>query len=200
MENRIRLKGNIKQKMSNKNSYFKRRVLRIVIILAALVFYGKYRELDITKTELANIKAENADMEEELNRLTAKLDEIAADAAASADADSGSSAGSVEPEALDEEISDEAEGQYLDGSYEGSGQGFGGMITVQAVIEGGELTELNILDAPGEDSAYLDSATAIIDQIIEAQSAEVDTISGATFSSTGIREAAREALEQAVNE
>ncbi|MFQ9119118.1 MAG: FMN-binding protein [Mediterraneibacter faecis] len=35
-------------------------------------------------------------------------------------------------------------------------------------------------------------------KIIEAQSAEVDTISGATFSSTGIKNAAEQALEQAV--
>ena len=38
----------------------------------------------------------------------------------------------------------------------------------------------------------------IIPKIIEAQSAEVDTISGATFSSTGIKNAAEQALEQAV--
>ena len=34
-------------------------------------------------------------------------------------------------------------------------------------------------------------------EIIEAQSADVDTISGATFSSTGIRNAAQEAIEKA---
>ena len=41
-------------------------------------------------------------------------------------------------------------------------------------------------------------AEDIIPKIIEAQSAEVDTISGATFSSTGIKNAAEQALEQAV--
>lgn len=40
-------------------------------------------------------------------------------------------------------------------------------------------------------------AEDIIPKIIEAQSADVDTVSGATFSSTGIRDAVSEALKQA---
>ena len=36
-----------------------------------------------------------------------------------------------------------------------------------------------------------------IEDIVDAQSADVDTISGATFSSTGIREAVTQALEKA---
>ena len=39
----------------------------------------------------------------------------------------------------------------------------------------------------------------IIDYIIDKQSSEVDTISGATFSSTGIKDAVAKALEKAVN-
>lgn len=41
-------------------------------------------------------------------------------------------------------------------------------------------------------------AKDIIPEIIEAQSADIDTISGATFSSTGIKNASQEALEKAV--
>jgi len=40
-------------------------------------------------------------------------------------------------------------------------------------------------------------AEDIIPKIIEAQSADVDTVSGATFSSTGIRDTVSEALKQA---
>ena len=40
-------------------------------------------------------------------------------------------------------------------------------------------------------------AEDIIPKIMDAQSTEVDTISGATFSSTGIRDAVSEALKQA---
>ena len=46
--------------------------------------------------------------------------------------------------------------------------------------------------------AYLTTAESILDDILKAQSADVDTVSGATFSSTGIRDAVSDALEQAV--
>ena len=91
----------------------------------------------------------------------------------------------------------EAEGQYVDGTYDGEADGFGGTIAVEVTVEGGQITDLAITSADGEDSAYLSNAEAIIPKIIEAQSADVDTISGATFSSTGIRNAAQEAIEKA---
>ena len=87
---------------------------------------------------------------------------------------------------------------YEDGSYEGSGVGFGGEIRVEVLIEDGEITEINILEANAEDDAYLTTAESILDDILKAQSDDVDTISGATFSSTGIRDAVSDALEQAV--
>ena len=64
-------------------------------------------------------------------------------------------------------------------------------------VENGTISEIEITSADGEDKAYLSMAEDIIPKIIEAQSAEVDTVSGATFSSTGIRDAVSEALKQA---
>lgn len=49
-----------------------------------------------------------------------------------------------------------------------------------------------------KDGSYLTMAKDIIPKILDAQSAEVDTISGATFSSTGIKNATKQALEKAV--
>ena len=43
------------------------------------------------------------------------------------------------------------------------------------------------------------SKADIIPSIISAQSADVDTVSGATFSSTAIKNATKQALEKAVN-
>ena len=54
-----------------------------------------------------------------------------------------------------------------------------------------------IVSAEKEDGAYLSMAEDIIPTIIDAQSADVDTISGATFSSTGIKNAVAQALEEA---
>ena len=57
----------------------------------------------------------------------------------------------------------------------------------------------DLLSAPGEDSAYLSQAESVIDSILSAQSTDVDTVSGATFSSTGILNAVDEALGKAEN-
>ena len=94
-------------------------------------------------------------------------------------------------------VAPEVQGSYKDGVYEGTGKGNNGDITVEVTVEGGQITDLAITSADGEDSAYLSNAEAIIPKIIEAQSADVDTISGATFSSTGIRNAVAQALEEA---
>ena len=68
------------------------------------------------------------------------------------------------------------------------------------IIENGKISEINITSAEKEDGAYLSMAEDIIPSILEAQSADVDTISGATFSSTGIKEAVAQALEEAANQ
>ena len=88
-------------------------------------------------------------------------------------------------------------GTYPDGRWEGGAKGFGGMITVLVTVENGTISEIEITSADGEDKAYLSMAEDIIPKIIEAQSADVDTVSGATFSSTGIRDAVSEALKLA---
>lgn len=90
-----------------------------------------------------------------------------------------------------------AKGAYSDGKWEGEAKGFGGMINVLVTVENGAVSEIEITSADGEDKAYLSMAEDIIPKIMDAQSTEVDAISGATFSSTGIRDAVSEALKQA---
>ena len=103
-------------------------------------------------------------------------------------------------EKLKEQQAEEAtEVAYKDGTYTGEAQGFGGPVDVEVIIENGKISEINITSAEKEDGAYLSMAEDIIPTIIEAQSADVDTISGATFSSTGIKEAVTQALEEAAN-
>ena len=87
---------------------------------------------------------------------------------------------------------------YEDGTYAGEADGFGGKIQVEVKIEKSKITETNVVSAEKEDGAYLSMAKDIIPKIIDSQSADVDTISGATFSSTGIKNASEQALEKAV--
>ena len=87
---------------------------------------------------------------------------------------------------------------YKDGTYTGEADGFGGPIQVKVTVENGEITDIEVVSAEKEDGAYLTMAMDVIPNLIEAQSADVDTISGATFSSTGIINAVEAALEEAV--
>lgn len=96
-----------------------------------------------------------------------------------------------------EEAGGDTAGSYKDGSYEGTSTGFGGDITVKVTVDGGKITAVDIVSAEKEDGAYLTMAEDIIPKIIDAQTSEVDTISGATFSSTGIKNATAQALESA---
>ena len=99
-------------------------------------------------------------------------------------------------ESLEDE--DSKNGSYKDGTYTGEADGFGGTVAVEVTVKDGKIEAVEVTSAEKEDSSYLAMAEDIIPKIIEAQSAEVDTISGATFSSTGIKNAAEQALEQAV--
>lgn len=72
------------------------------------------------------------------------------------------------------------------------------IVKVEVIVKKQKIKEVNIVSADGEDCSYLTMAKDIIPKILDAQSAEVDTISGATFSSTGIKNATKQALEKAV--
>lgn len=89
-------------------------------------------------------------------------------------------------------------GGYADGTYSGSGQGFGGPISADVTVQDGKITAIDITSHDGEDGSYFSMAEQLTDDIIAAQSTDVDLISGATFSSTGIRDAVSDALEKAV--
>lgn len=86
----------------------------------------------------------------------------------------------------------------MDGDYTGEGEGFGGQIRVQIHIEDGKLTDIRILEALGEDAAYLNKAKTLISLMIKAQSPEVDAVSGATYSSNGLKEAVSNAMKKAM--
>ena len=146
------------------------RFLNVAVIAAVLIGYNTVLDKRDKEDQIARLSAE-------LETTQLQKENLQAAAAASNTADTAASEAA------------EAEGQYVDG--------FGGTIAVEVTVEGGQITDLAITSADGEDSVYLSNAEAIIPKIIEAQSADVDTISGATFSSTGIRNAAQEAIEKA---
>ena len=89
------------------------------------------------------------------------------------------------------------DGIWKDGTYTGSGTGFGGLIEVSVTIAGGEITDIQIISCAGETPSYLEKAKGVIPQMLAAQSPNVDMVSGATYSSNGIRNAVIRALNKA---
>ena len=84
---------------------------------------------------------------------------------------------------------------YLsDGTYTGSGMGFRGETTVEVTLESGIITNIDIT-AASDDAEYLNKASGtIISEVIAGQRTDVDTVSGATYSSNGIISAIENAL------
>lgn len=85
---------------------------------------------------------------------------------------------------------------YKDGVYTGSAQGYGGITTVEVTISNGQIVDIKIL-SHHDDSPYINNASSLIDAIINVQSTNVDAVSGATYSSSGIINAVRDALSKA---
>lgn len=104
---------------------------------------------------------------------------------------SGAAAGSSTSVAVVEDPS-----AYKDGTYYGTGTGFGGTLKVKVEISGGKITSIQIMENQ-DGSEYISKASALINTIIQNQSTNVDTVSGATYSSVGIIQAVRNALSQA---
>lgn len=87
-----------------------------------------------------------------------------------------------------------AQGTYTDGTYTGTGTGFRGNTTVSVTVENGNITDITI-DSFEDDTDYFNRAkNTIINEILKAQDVDVDTVSSATFSSNGIKEAVANAL------
>lgn len=85
---------------------------------------------------------------------------------------------------------------YKDGTYYGTGKGFAGTMKVKFDISGGKIASISIVSTK-DGNSYVKSASSLLDTIVEKQSTNVDTVSGATFSSRGIIAAVRSALSQA---
>lgn len=85
---------------------------------------------------------------------------------------------------------------YQDGIYTGEGQGYRGSIGVTVEVENGEIVKIQ-LDDYLDDRQYMDRVEKqLLPAIIQMQSTEIDTVSGATCSSKGVLDAVKSALNQ----
>lgn len=201
--------------MKNQNFYM--RVISLLLVIMAVLFYNSSMKAQANEKEIAALTDKVDTLQTQQNEFLSALetsyvnrvqsqsaaaesnssDETATDATGN----SSDNTENTDSSASDSGTSDDsADNVYKDGTYTGEAQGYGGTIQVEVILSGDEITSINVVSAPGEDSAYLSQAESVIDSIIGAQSTDVDTVSGATFSSTGILNAVDEALGKAENE
>lgn len=144
-------------------------ILRVVNLLLILAVLGRYQQVAVVRAAAA---AERQQEIREVEAYNASIQKAAQEA-------------------------EEAEAGIQDGTYEGSAFGFGDLITVSVTIKDGRITDIAVLDASGEDRPYYNQSLPLLDEMINKQSTEVDTVSGATLTSEGLIGAVADALGKA---
>ncbi len=86
---------------------------------------------------------------------------------------------------------------YIDGTFQGSGRGFRGTTTVSVVLLAGKITTVKVISYQDDGKYFQQAYSKIPSAIITSQSAAVDAVSGATYSSNGIMAAVADALSKA---
>tara|TARA_B100000614_G_scaffold235914_1_gene233089 strand:- start:116 stop:502 length:387 start_codon:yes stop_codon:yes gene_type:complete len=87
---------------------------------------------------------------------------------------------------------------WADGSFSGTGEGVHGPVDVSVSIDGGRIADITIVsenETEGVSDIALEELPAAM---IEAQSTDVDDVTGATVTSTAIKTAVDQALSSSV--
>ena len=205
--------------MNNQNFYL--RMVALLLIIMSVFFYNGTVKDKEQEQNIADLTAKVESLEEQQDQILTAIQETYEEQKAAAESKAASDTSDADSreksddskedadqtdskaegtEESEETSSDDSDNFYKNGTYEGSGTGYGGTITVQVTLEDDTITGVSVVSAPGEDSAYLSQGENVISSILSEQSTDVDTISGATFSSTGILEAVNDALSKAENE
>ncbi len=101
----------------------------------------------------------------------------------------------AEPEQIPQQSS-----RFRNGTFEGTGEGYDGKVHVSITIENDVISSFSATADADDPDYFGDAMSKVIPQIKSSLSADgIDACSGATYSSNGIIEAARNALEQALN-
>ena len=99
-----------------------------------------------------------------------------------------------------EATSEPASGLYKAGKYTSTAKGFGGDLTVEVEFSSDKIENVTVL-SHSETAGIGEKAVAELSKtIVEKQTAEVDGVTGATYSSTAIKEAVADAIKQAKGE
>lgn len=93
-----------------------------------------------------------------------------------------------------------AAGLYTPGTYSATSKGISSDVTVTMTFDGSSITEVQI-DVSGETAGFgADAGEELTSQLMAAQSAEIDGVSGSTITSDAVKDAAANCIAQAKGE
>ncbi len=90
-----------------------------------------------------------------------------------------------------------AEGSLPAGTYEGSGIGRNGTVAVEVTLSEDAITDITVTESKETMNIGTVAVDKMAERIVEAQSVNVDVVSGATMSSNALRNAVKDALKNA---
>ncbi|MDD5885946.1 MAG: FMN-binding protein [Oscillospiraceae bacterium] len=88
-----------------------------------------------------------------------------------------------------------AAAKVAEGVYNGSAQGFKGIVKVAVTVKDHKITAVDVKSNQDTPAFFNRAKEGVIPSIIKSQSADVDAVSGATYSSNGIKNAVKDALK-----
>jgi uncharacterized protein with FMN-binding domain len=122
--------------------------------------------------------------------------------AATRGADAGISTAAMQPAAASSNVASSSAATsapvvspYKDGTYAGTGTSRRGNVTVSVTISGGRISAVNLTKVATEYPAS--AISSLPAQVVVKQSAQVNGVSGATYSAQAFRGAVQAALQQA---
>ncbi len=93
-------------------------------------------------------------------------------------------------------VAGSAQGKYKDGTYTGTADGYRPGLTVAVTVKSGKISDIKITQINDTPDFYKQAVNTVPNEIIQAQSTDVDTVSGATYSSNGIIQAVKAAVSK----
>lgn len=183
------------------------RILTVIFIFSIvwhIVDVGGIRVFDVIAqgSQTNTVLAEEVSSETKAPVLTDIPDAVAMDPAGSSPSvpPSVSSSAQADQQPLPSAADFQFDGATLkDGVYTGSADAFGPNLTVDVTVENGKVSSVEVVSHNERNSRYYAAPMQMIpEEIVQNQSVNVDIVSGATFTSVGIKNAVLDALSGAV--
>ena len=152
---------------------------RVKRIFSTERHHKKHEEETYYEHEDQNSAEESSEQEEEAEISQSPADEENSD---------------IEEQEKTEQSTASSDAALEDGVYTGSGTGFRGTTTVEVTVDNGKISNITVTSYQDDKQFFSRAESGIISSIISSQSTDVDTVSGATFSSNGLIEAVSDAL------